>query len=272
MTIFSRLKKFVSSFFLHPAGSKKENVSSKIPAAATGELNESLLARQFAAFSGYHFRNSSWLVQALKHRSFLNLTAEKRNHSYERLEFLGDAVLNLIATELLFFRFPDQNEGTMTQEKAALVNQRVLAEKAKKMKLDQLILISESEEKIGGRQRASILADALESVLGAIFIDGGYAACREIALRWIYHDIDAILKDHQSINYKGMLLEYTQGQHIGVPFYQVIEEKGPEHHKKFTVQVLVQHIPYGIGEGYSKKQAEQQAAFEALLKLKLISS
>ncbi len=224
-------------------------------------------ADAFASVAGYRFKNPLLLIQALKHRSYLNVTSENRNQSYERLEFLGDAVLNLIVTEMLYTKFPGQDEGTMTKEKATLVNKKILADKASVMRLGEFILLSECEEKGGGRKRSSILSDVLEAVIGAVFLDSGYAECRKIALNQIYDDLDGILNDHQSVNFKGTLLELAQGKNLGMPVYSVINEKGPEHRKEFTVQVSVGNTTYGTGKGWSKKEAEQIAAREALIKL-----
>jgi ribonuclease III len=234
------------------------------------ELSDQRVQYYVSAFeerTQYRFKNPSLLIQALKHRSYLNMTSEKRSQSYERLEFLGDAILNLIVTELLFSRFPNQDEGAMTKGKATLVNKKILAAKALELRLGDLILLSDSEEKVGGRQRLSILADILESVIGAVFLDSGYSGSRMIATRYIYNDMDAVLNDKQSINFKGNLLELTQGQNWGIPVYNVIEERGPEHQKEFTIQVFIKNTPHGTGKGSSKKEAEQFAAREALVKL-----
>lgn len=237
------------------------------------ELNDAEIQSYVSAFeerTNYRFKNPALLIQALKHRSFLNVTSEKRSQSYERLEFLGDAILNLIVTELLFSRFPHQDEGTMTKEKATLVNKKILAAKSADLRLGDLLLLSESEEKIGGRQRMSILADVLESVIGAVFLDSGFHDSRKIALNYIYSDIEEILNDNQSMNFKGTLLELTQGKNWGIPLYTVILERGPEHQKEFTIQVQIKNIPYGNGTGPSKKEAEQLAAREALIKLNVL--
>jgi ribonuclease-3 len=237
---------------------------------AQHELSDQKVQYYVSAFeerTQYRFRNPSLLIQALKHRSYLNMTSEKRSQSYERLEFLGDAILNLIVTELLYSRFPNQDEGTMTKEKAALVNKKILAAKAADLCLGDLILLSDSEEKVGGRRRLSILSDVLESVIGAVFLDSEYSVTRNIATRYIYNDMDAVLNDKQCINFKGTLLELTQGQNWGIPVYNVIEERGPEHQKEFIIQVFIKNTPYGTGKGLSKKEAEQIAAREALIKL-----
>ncbi len=257
--------------FLRKVTFRRRSISS-LP--GTGEMTAAdmqALAFSFENRTRYRFRNPELLIQALKHRSYLNVTSEKRCQSYERLEFLGDAILNLIVTELLFSRFPSQDEGIMTKEKATLVNKKILASKAAGLRLGDMILLSESEEKVGGRRRMSILADVMESVIGAVFLDSGYTDARKIALRFVYNDLDHILNDFQSMNFKGTLLELTQGKNWGIPVYMVTGERGPEHRKEFTVQVQIKNVPYGSGTGLSKKEAEQSAAREALIKLNALT-
>jgi ribonuclease-3 len=207
-------------------------------------------------------------IQALKHRSYLNVTNEERIASYERLEFLGDLILNLITGEKLFLRYPTQEEGDLTKAKSLLVNKKILAQKAKALGLGRFILISEGEERSGGRSRASILSDVLESVIGAIYLDSGYHQAKVFVLNHILYDMDEILSDDAHANFKGELLEWAQGKEWGIPSYVVVNEVGPEHSKEFTVEVMIKQEVFGAGKGLTKKDAEQHAAREALKKIK----
>ncbi|KAB2880980.1 ribonuclease III [bacterium] len=212
--------------------------------------------------------NPHIFIQALKHRSYLSIMNEERVRSYERLEFLGDLILNLITGEFLYNLYPHQDEGDLTKSKSLLVNKKVLAQQAEALGLGQFILMSEGEEKSGGRLRASILSDVLESVIGAVYIDSGYEASRKFILRHVLHNVDRILSDDLHFNYKGELLEWSQAQDRGIPAYTVVNQEGPEHNKEFTVEVLIKQIVYGSGKGLTKKDAEQQAARQALKKIK----
>lgn len=212
--------------------------------------------------------NPHIFIQALKHRSYLSIVNEERVRSYERLEFLGDLILNLITGEFLYNLYPHQDEGDLTKSKSLLVNKKILAQQAEVLGLGQFILMSEGEEKSGGRLRASILSDVLESVIGAVYIDSGYEASRRFILRHVLHNVDRILSDDLHFNYKGELLEWSQAQDWGIPAYTVVNQEGPEHNKEFTVEVLIKQIVYGSGKGLTKKDAEQQAARQALKKIK----
>ncbi len=200
---------------------------------------------------------------ALSHRSYVN-TLSPRPASNERLEFLGDAVLNSIVTDYLYARFPECEEGQLSQMKSLVVSSRVLDLCAARWNLGEFILLSKSEEKSGGRTRSSIVADAYEAVLGAVFLDGGYPAATRIVRSTLFEIMDEVLADENLANYKSLLLEFTQSQGLGVPFYEVIKASGPEHRKAFVVAVKVQGREWGRGNGPSKKAAEQGGARIAL--------
>jgi len=223
---------------------------------------------QLEARIGYSVKNSELLTQAFKHRSYLSVTNESRIESYERLEFLGDAVLNLVTAGRLFEKYPDEDEGELTKSKSCLVNKYVLADRARRLNLGDYIYLSDGEDRSGGRDRSSILADILESLIGAIFIDGGFDEARRFIDRHVLIDVKQHLSDHGAANYKGELLELAQSLNWGLPHYSVTEEVGPEHSKQFTVQVMVRENACGMGKGSTKKSAEQMAAREALRKLK----
>lgn len=216
----------------------------------------------------YHFTDSSLLVHALKHRSYLVVTGENRLHSNERLELLGDSVLGLLVTEFLYKKFPDEEEGVLTNYKSLLVNRSSLARVACKFNLGDYLLMNEAEEKSGGRTRVSILSDALEALLGAIYLDGGLEVARRIINEHIGRGLEELLAEGAMQNFKSELLEYCQRENLHGPHYGVEAEQGPDHNKTFTVAVTINHEKRGMGVGRSKKIAEQMAAKEALLRMK----
>jgi ribonuclease-3 len=214
---------------------------------------------------GYRFQDNRFLVTALSHRSYVNSQrTDKKLDSNERLEFLGDAVLNIIVTDFLFHEYPDKEEGRMSKMKSLVVSSRVLGLCADDWRLGEFILISRSEEKSGGRKRLSILADAYEAVVGAVYLDGGLEAARKLVHTSLMEIMDEVLGDEELANYKSKLLEYTQSRGLGIPSYDVLEETGPEHQKSFVVGVYVQGQEWGRGKGASKKAAEQAGARAAL--------
>lgn len=208
----------------------------------------------------YRFSDLSLLKLALSHRSYLNISGGKHYDTYERLEFLGDAILGLLVTEFLFHNYPQKSEGTLTRYKSVIVSRKVLAEFAKEMDLGKYIYLGQGEEQSGGRHRKSILSDAFESLLGAIYIDGGQKAVKRILNKLLFPKISTILKKELHKNYKSQLLEYCQGKGLGLPRYEVKMETGPEHDKSFEVIVRLNGEQLGIGHGKSKKEAEQEAA------------
>ncbi|MEE9443841.1 MAG: ribonuclease III [candidate division Zixibacteria bacterium] len=228
--------------------------------------NQKLLVR-FQKKIEYSFKDDNLLHVALTHRSFAKLGEKDWLPSNERLEFLGDSVLGLVAADYLFNKYPEKPEGDLTKFKALLVNETTLARQSAKFNLGDFILLSTEEEKAGGRERASILADAFEAVIGAIFIDGGLSPVRSFIERTILVYSDEIAADKTYINYKGELLEYLQARSEGMPRYEVVSEEGPDHHKTFTIEVIANGNVISNGVGSSKKDAEQKAAAAALRKL-----
>ncbi len=212
---------------------------------------------------GYHFRDQQKLLLALTHRSF----ARFANHdlpSNERLEFLGDSVLGLVISHQLFLDNPHESEGNLTKTKAMLVNETTLAQIGKDLGLNLQIRLSIDEDRAGGRDRASIISDTFEAVIGASYMDGGLEAARDVVLRLIYTQRDRILADSSQRNYKGDLLELMQAKGDGVPRYDVVLEDGPDHDKTFHVVVTISGNKVAEGVGSSKKEAEQRAASKAL--------
>jgi ribonuclease-3 len=216
---------------------------------------------------GYHFHNQDILLLSLTHRSFTRFDPD-HCPSNERLEFLGDSVLGLVISDQLFRDNPDIREGKLTKIKAKLVNESALAQVARSIGLHQYLRLSPEEDRSGGRELPSIISDALESVIAAIYLDGGIDAARDVILRLLYSRREAILSDAAQRNFKGELLELVQGQGASMPHYEVVSEDGPDHQKKFTVHAVVDGQVWGRGSGSSKKEAEQKAAAVALRRMK----
>ncbi len=209
------------------------------------------------------------LREALTHRSFVGAQGESRLASNERLEFLGDAVLDLVVAHELFLRFPRRSEGELTELKSLLVSRPILERTARRLGLGQVLLLSTNEEATGGRQRPSILADAFEAVLGAVYLDGGYEAVHRLVVRLIVQELPRVIGLPGAANYKSQLLEYVQKHKSGRLIYHTVREEGPDHDKTFTVEVLLDGRILGRGVGDSKKQAQQEAAHAALTELEV---
>jgi ribonuclease-3 len=212
----------------------------------------------------YRFHDQALLIQALKHRSYLVHTGEDRLQSNERLELLGDAVLGLVVTETLYADFPDEEEGVLTNYKSLLVNRVNLSRVAHEFTLGRFLLLNDSEERAGGRSRDSILSDAVEAVIGAMYLDGGLEPARKMIQKHIVTGLSSLLEGTQYKNFKSLLLEYCQRESKTGPLYMVEHEEGPDHNKIFTVGVFINGSKHGSGTGSSKKVAEQRAAEEAL--------
>jgi ribonuclease III len=212
----------------------------------------------------YRFHDQSLLIQALKHRSYLVQTGEDRLQSNERLELLGDAVLGLVITENLYADFPEEEEGVLTNYKSLLVNRVNLSRVGHEFDLGKYLLLNDSEERAGGRSRDSILSDAVEAVIGAMYLDGGLEPARKMIHKHIATGLSALLNETQLQNFKSLLLEYCQRESKTGPVYMVENEEGPDHNKVFTVAVFINGTKCGSGTGSSKKVAEQHAAEEAL--------
>ncbi len=215
----------------------------------------------------YHFNDPSILLRSLKHRSYSQSVDGNVNLSNERLEFLGDSVLNLVVSHHLFKDNPEFQEGDLTKIRSNLVNKKSTAIVGKRIGLDNFILLNDPEENAGGRNRTSIVADAFEAVIGAIFLDGGYKASEEFIKRTIFENQD-IFFDIEQTNFKSLLLELVQAAKMGHPVYKTISESGPDHDKVFTIEVFVNGEPAGTGKGKSKKSAQQMSAKMGLINIK----
>lgn len=214
---------------------------------------------------GYRFRDIALLKQALTHSSFTNEQKINKAKNYERLEFLGDAVLELVSSEFLFKLHPDVPEGELTKQRAAMVCEPSLAFCARDLELGQFMLLGRGEETTGGRERESITSDAMEAVIGAIYLDGGMEPAKAFIDRFILSDLEDKQLFYDS---KSNLQELIQGKLKKEFNYELLEESGPEHNKTFRVSVSMENECLGTGTGRTKKAAEQQAAYKALLLLR----
>jgi ribonuclease-3 len=215
----------------------------------------------------YHFKNEELLKRALTHRSYLNEVKGGGVEHNERSEFLGDAVLELVVTEALFVTYPDRNEGELTSFRAALVRTESLAKSAESLSLGEHILMSKGEEATGGRNRPYILANTVEAVIGAIYLDGGLQPSTEFITNLLIPKLPEIVAKRLDIDPKSRLQELAQELFKFTPIYEVVGEEGPDHDRVFTVKAIVKDEDYGVGKGKSKQEAEQNAARSALKKL-----
>ncbi len=205
------------------------------------------------------FNRPHLIANAFVHRSYLN-ESQEFNESNERLEYLGDAVLELLTSDYLFKKYPDYQEGMLTNLRAALVKTTTLAQLAKKLKLDRYILMSRGEEEHGGRQNTSILADTIEAFLGSIYLDQGLATVRRILQTYLFPQTETIIKNLAYKDSKSLLQELAQAKFKVTPIYQLISESGPDHDKEFVMQVIIGTQKYAQGKGKSKQTAQEQAA------------
>lgn len=211
----------------------------------------------------YKFRNALLLAEALTHPS---ISLERKNYSFDnqRLEFLGDAVIQLVATEQLFRMFGDFSEGQLTKLRAQIVSRTALRERAAALDLGSFLMMGRGEEASGGRERASTLADAFESLAGAIYLDGGFEASRVFLLRQMEEIFANLAVRPEEMNPKGSLQELLQSISPNAPKYELLSQAGPEHSKRFVCRVVWDEIDLGRGEGLSKKEAQVAAAQAAL--------
>lgn len=212
----------------------------------------------------YEFRDKNFLKEALTHRSYLNENPKWNLPDNERLEFLGDAVLELAVTEELFKRFPEYKEGQMTGLRAALVNYLMLAEVAKSFNLEKFVLLSRGEAKDTGRARDVILANAIEALIGAIYLDGGYKSVQKFVNDLVMSHLQEVIRGGLYKDPKSALQEKIQEKAKVTPIYKVLSETGPDHDKLFTVGVYISNKLTAQGTGHSKQEAESEAARIAL--------
>ena len=220
--------------------------------------------KKFQEVIEYHFHDEKLLRQALTHSSFANEKHLKKHSDNERLEFLGDAVLEIISSEFLYKEYPDKPEGELTKLRASIVCEPTLAMCARQIHLQEYIMLGKGEDLTGGRTRDSIISDALEALIGAIYLDGGFANAKEFVTSFILNDLENKQLFYDS---KTILQEVVQAAHKEV-VYEIIDETGPEHDKNFIAKAYVEGMFEVTANGHTKKHAEQRAAYEALVYLK----
>ncbi|MBM6853107.1 ribonuclease III [Mediterraneibacter glycyrrhizinilyticus] len=214
---------------------------------------------------GYVFRDFALLKTAMMHSSYTNERHLEKYRCNERLEFLGDAVLELVSSEFLFRESPKVSEGELTKTRASMVCESSLALCARDIGLGDYLLLGKGEEATGGRKRDSITSDAMEALIGAIYLDGGFTSAKEFIHRFVLTDLEDKKLFYDS---KTILQEMVQAETNSEITYRLVGEEGPDHNKSFSVEVLIGGESYGAGRGRTKKGAEQQAAYEAILKLR----
>jgi ribonuclease-3 len=214
---------------------------------------------------GYTFKNKELLKQALLHSSYINEHRMSRLQNNERLEFLGDAVLELVSSDFFYHKYPQYPEGKLTKLRASMVCEPTLAFCTKEIELGSYLLLGKGEEATGGRNRDSIVSDAMEAMIGAIYLDGGFANAKEFICRFILNDIE-----HKQLFFdsKTILQEIVQSELKKELTYELISEEGPDHDKVFATRVLIGNEEGGRGEGRTKKASEQQAAYNAIIAIK----
>lgn len=213
---------------------------------------------------GYKFKDFALLKQSMTHSSFANEKHLPKSRCNERLEFLGDAVLELVSSEVLFFGNPKMPEGELTKTRASMVCEPALAFCARAFGLGEFLLLGKGEEATGGRNRDSVTSDALEALIGAIYIDGGFANAKEFIENFILNDLE-----HKKLFFdsKTILQEIVQANFKDAVAYRLLKEEGPDHDKCFCTAVYIGEQPYGTGKGRTKKAAEQEAAYRSILML-----
>ena len=225
-------------------------------------MNEQL--KELEEKISYHFQDKHLLAQALTHSSYANEHRLDHNHCNERLEFLGDAVLEIVTSDFLYHKYTEKPEGDLTKIRASIVCEPTLAYCAEAINLGSYLFLGKGEDATGGRNRNSVVSDAMEAVIGAIYLDGGFASAKEFITKFILNDLDNKKLFYDS---KTILQEIVQANMTGNVSYELIDEQGPDHNKTFRVAVHIGEEEYGVGEGRTKKAAEQEAAYISILKL-----
>lgn len=218
---------------------------------------------------GYVFKNRKLLTEALTHRSFYHENPDKSIAHNERLEFLGDSVLGFVIVEYLFSSDKEFTESVMAKIKSYLVKESILSEIADSISLGKYLKLGKGEEATGGRAKKSILADTIEALLGAVYLDGGYKKVKAVVLELFRKEIDTLMDSTRFYDFKTELQEKTQLLFGVLPEYRVVKQEGEEHEKVFTIEVFIEGKKFGKGSGKSKKEAQTLAAREALLQLSL---
>jgi len=217
----------------------------------------------------YSFNNLAYLDQALTHSSYRHEARSPDIQDNERLEFLGDAVLNFVISNHIYRMFPEMPEGRLAKLKSVLVSEPVLALRSKSLELGQYLQLGKGEQKSGGAERISNLGNSFEAVIGSMFLDGGIEPVQKFILHQLGNDLQAIVQESLCLDYKSILQEHIQARFNTIPVYSIVGESGPDHDKRFEIRVSVNADIYGIGNGKSKKEAEQSAAKQACEHFKL---
>ncbi len=259
--VFKALGKLFSSFL--PRRSRTPRFGPDAEALAAAFIEKDFDFAHFEQLLGYRPTTWSLFFESLLHRSYLQYLAPQAK-SNERLEFLGDAILNSLVADHLYRLYPSMEEGDLTKVRSRLVNRKALAQRAKELRLSDFLLLSSSASQSVDSGSDSILADAFEAVIGALYLDGGLPAARDFVSRTLLMHSDVLSSALTDDNYKSALLEYSQGRSLGVPRYTIVREDGPDHDRRFTVEVFLGAESLGTGTGRSKKDAEQAAAAQAL--------
>jgi len=212
----------------------------------------------FTKTSGIRFKSFELLNLSFMHRSVSNESSQKLNN--ERLEFLGDAVLGAVTADLLYRKLSDRPEGELARIKSVVVSEDVLSSVALELRIDTLLILGRGEELSGGRSKKAILADALEALIGAMYLDSGYKNAFDFVSRFISIEIERVLENRHSRDYKSLLQEFCQRMYKNYPDYRLVNRSGPEHSRTFWIEVIVNGQAFGPAEGKSKKSAEREAA------------
>jgi ribonuclease III len=228
--------------------------------------------REFERALGVHYDRLELLNVALTHSSYANQQNLNYNDHNERLEFLGDSVLSMAVSDYLYKKYKTKHEGKLTRMRAGVVCEASLVEISKKLNLSKYLRIGKGEELSGGREKDSLLADACEAVIASIYLDRGFEAAKDFVLSHLISKIDTIVKDHNYNDFKSKLQEYVQKNLMAAIKYNVKEESGPAHDRLFEIELYLDNKCYGIGIGKSKKEAEQNAAKEALKNIGVASN
>lgn len=215
----------------------------------------------------YCFTNKNLIILAFTHSSYANEHKRGKNENNERLEFLGDAVLDLVVSRYIYNTFPEMPEGELTKLRAGVVCEPTIAKKAYEIGLGNYLLLGKGEESTGGRTRDSILADAFEAVIGAVYLDGGMEEVQKYILTIMLDEINSMKQSFRTMDCKTHLQEVIQKNSKSPISYTIVEEKGPDHDKIFVAEVCHDNVVLGKGEGKSKKEAEQSAAYDALINI-----
>jgi ribonuclease-3 len=261
LTGLGKLLNRLFPFFFRPSHSRPD-VQAFVSTLEGGTFD----FRRFERIVGYRPGNWKLFFEALLHRSYLQYVNGSWQ-SNERLEFLGDAVLNCLVAEHLYEAHPEMEEGELTKVRSRLVNRKTLAQRARDLQLSDFMLLSSSASQSLEGGSESILSDAFEALIGAIYLDGGIEPARAFVRRTLLSNTSVVQTALQDDNYKSALLEYSQGRALGVPRYAVLREEGPDHDRRYTVEVFLGSESFGIGTGRSKKDAEQAAAARAIEKI-----